>query len=243
MGLFEVIAANPDELIVLDDVGAVLKSDVGLQILLSALEHPTSRDGSRVVKYRRQGREHRVDFRGGIICVSNRQLHDDDLLDAFKSRVHTLNYDPSDAQLRREDARVRRRWLAWRLHHPEYPARRGAEVAHYLIGEMLRLSCPFDLRLLFNKAFPTYGQWRDGETESDWRDLITAGIEEHLVAVRHAGNRRCRGRARKEEEHAIIEAIVRDYPSRDERVRAWTERTGKSERAFYRRLPSCADRF
>jgi hypothetical protein len=54
MGLFELIAENADEVIVLDDLGAVLKSDVALQILLSALEHPTSRDRGRVVKYRRK---------------------------------------------------------------------------------------------------------------------------------------------------------------------------------------------
>ncbi len=49
MGLFELVAAHADEVIVLDDLGAVLKSDVALQILLSALEHPTARDRSRVV--------------------------------------------------------------------------------------------------------------------------------------------------------------------------------------------------
>jgi hypothetical protein len=39
----ELIATNADEVIVLDDLGAVLKSDVALQILLSALEQPISR--------------------------------------------------------------------------------------------------------------------------------------------------------------------------------------------------------
>src|SRR5262249_36982803 len=59
MGLFELLAVHPEEVIVLDDLSAVLDSDVALQILLSALEHPAPRDRtrSRVVKYRRQGRE------------------------------------------------------------------------------------------------------------------------------------------------------------------------------------------
>jgi hypothetical protein len=95
MGLFELIAEHPDEVIVLDDLAAVLKNDIALQILLSALEHPTSRDRSRVVKYRRQGREVRAVFRGGIVCISNKELHNEELLGAFKSRVHTLNYDPA----------------------------------------------------------------------------------------------------------------------------------------------------
>jgi hypothetical protein len=110
------------------------------------------------------------------------------------------------------------------------------EVAHYLIGEMLRLACPFDLRLLVNNAIPDYQQWKDGESESNWRDLITASIEQHLVAVRHPDLHPVTREERKGEEHAILREIDSSYPSRDDRVRVWIERTGKSERAFYRRL-------
>jgi hypothetical protein len=236
MGLFELIAEHSDEVIVLDDLGAVLKSDVALQILLSALEHPTSHDRSRVVKYRRQGREERAVFRGGIVCISNRELHDDELLGAFKSRVHTLNYDPTDAQLGALMLDIADGGWPSGSAKPEIDPEATRTVAHYLIGEMLRLSCPFDLRLLFNKAFPDYQQWKDGEAESDWRDLITASIEEHLVSIRHAEESPVSREERKSEEQSILHEIMRIHPSREERVRAWIERTGKSERAFYRRL-------
>lgn len=233
LGLFELIAEQPDEVIVLDDLGAILKSDVALQILLSALEHPTTRDRGRVVKYRRQGREQRAVFRGGVVCVSNRTLHDDELLAAFKSRVHTLNYDPTDAQLGALMLTIA--GGGWPAAHPEIPPDAALTVAHYLIEEMLRLDCRFDLRLLVNKAFPDYQQWKDGEAESDWRDLITASIEEHLVAIRHGDEMPASREARKVEEQEIVRDIMREYPSRDERIRAWITRTGKSERAFYRR--------
>jgi hypothetical protein len=74
VGLFELIAEHPDGMIVLDDLVTILRSDVALQILLSALEHPArdDRTRSRVVKYRRKGVEERVAFRGGIICIGNR---------------------------------------------------------------------------------------------------------------------------------------------------------------------------
>ncbi len=120
--------------------------------------------------------------------------------------------------------------------NPEINPESAHTVTHYLIGEMLRLACPFDLRLLVNKAFPDYQQWKDGEAESDWRDLITASIEQHLVAVRHFPEQPVSREARKDEEHAIVQEIVQNHPCRDERVRVWMERTGKSERAFYRRL-------
>ena len=209
MGLFELIAEHADEVIVLDDLGAVLKSDVALQILLSALEHPTSRDRSRVVKYRRQGREERAVFRGGIVCISNRELHDDELLGAFKSRVHTLNYDPTDAQLGALMLDIADRGWPAGSSNPEINPETARTVAHYLIGEMLRLACPFDLRLLVNKAFPDYQQWKDGEAESDWRDLVTASIEEHLVAVRHSEESPVSREARKEEERSIVRG---DHP-------------------------------
>ena len=86
-----------------------------------------------------------------------------------------------------------------------------------------------------NKALPDYLQWKDDETECDWRELVTASIEEHLGGLRHEDERPSRAE-RKEGEQALLREILRDHPTRDGRVRAWTERTGKSERAFYRRL-------
>jgi hypothetical protein len=236
MGLFELLAEHPDEVILLDDLAAVLDSDVALQILLAALEHPApgDRTRSRVVKYRRQGRVERVSFRGGIICISNRELHDHELLGAFKSRVHTLDYNPSDAQLGALMLSLAE--LGWpQTGQQEITPPKAREVAHFLNTEMLRLACRFDLRLFVDKALPVYQQWTDDETESDWRDLVTASIEEHLVEVRHADERPSRAE-RKQGEQALLREILQQHDTREERVRAWTEQTGKSQRAFYRRL-------
>src|SRR4029077_21247351 len=105
---------------------------------------------------------------------------------------------------------------------PEISAEEARAVAHFLIGEMLRLGCRFDLRLFVNKALPAYQQWKDDETETDWRDLVTAFIEEHLVSVRHSDARPSRAE-RKREEHALLRDILREHESREERVRVWTE--------------------
>jgi hypothetical protein len=238
MGLFELLVDHPDEVIVLDDLTVVLRSAVALQVLLAALEHPAEgdRDRGRVVRYRRMGEEVQVVFRGGAICISNKELHDDELLDAFKSRVHVLNYDPTDAQVGALMLDIADRGWPPNATVPEITPGEARTVTHYLIGEMLRLACPFDLRLLVNKAFPDYQQWKDGEAESDWRDLTTATIEEHLVAVRHAEEPPVSREARKEADHAVVREIVASYRSRDERLRAWVEKTGKSVRAYYRRL-------
>ena len=115
------------------------------------------------------------------------------------------------------------------------PPEEALEVARFVIEGILRQGCRFDLRLFVNKAIQDYVQWKDDETESDWRDLVTASLEEHLVAVRHAGKRPSRA-DRKVEAHTIIRQIEKDHPTAEARIRAWSERTGKSARAFYRRL-------
>ncbi len=168
VGLFDLIAEHPNEVIVLDDLASVFRSDVALQILLSALEHPTGTGSrARMVRYKRHDDEQRVYFRGGIVCISNRELHDDELLGALKSRVHTLNYNPSDVQLGALMLDIAAG--GWPPDNPKLPPGECVEVAHFVLGEMLRLQCRFDLRLFVNKALPLYRQWKDGETESEWR--------------------------------------------------------------------------
>ena len=233
VGLFDLIAEHPNEVIVLDDLVSIFRSDVALQILLSALEHPSAPDRGRTVRYKRHDEERRVYFRGGIICISNRELHDEELLGAFKSRVHTLNYDPSDAQLGALMLDISTR--AWPADRPSLSPSECGEVARFVLGEMMRLECRFDLRLFVNKGLPLYQQWKDDETESHWRDLVTASIEQHLVTARHPEVQPSRNE-RKEGEQALVQEILREHSTRMARVRAWAERTGKSERAFYRRL-------
>jgi hypothetical protein len=110
------------------------------------------------------------------------------------------------------------------------------EIATFVIMEMLRVGCRLDLRVLFNKAFPDFQQWRDGETESDWRDLVVASIEEHLVAIRQPGASPPSREARIAKDRALVRELLQRHDSRQDQIDAWTRRTGKSGRAFYRRL-------
>jgi hypothetical protein len=203
MGLFELIAGHPDEVIVLDDLASIFRSEVALQILLSALEPPKGRDRGRVVAYKRQGREERVVFRGGIICISNRVLHGEELLGAFKSRVNVLNYNPGDAHL--AALMLSLAALGWPAERPGVPGAECREVARFVITELLRRGCPFDLRLFLDKALPNYQQAKDGEAESDWRDLVVVSIEEHLAEVRYDVERPQSRAARIEEERRVLQ--------------------------------------
>jgi DNA repair photolyase len=236
LGLFDALAEHPDEVIVFDDLAHVLKSDVALQILFAALGDPTGRNRERVVTDQRRAKERQVIFTGGVICISNLELHDDKLLDALKSRVHVLNYNPSNAHLGALMLDIARRGWSPRGEGAEVSPAEAVEVARVLIGELVRTNCKFDLRLFVKKALPDYLQWKDGEAETDWRDLARASVEEHLAALRHGANRPFKSREeRLEEEREIVSEIVREHATHEERVAAWAARTGKSARAFSRR--------
>jgi hypothetical protein len=236
LGLFELLADHRDEVNVLDDLARILKSDTGLQVLLAALEHPTSPDNGRRIEYHRQGRSESFLFRGGVIFISNLELHDDHLLNAFRSRVHVMNYSPTDAELGALMLDIASRGWPAGSNVQKIKPEEGQRVAEHVISEILRLGCPFDLRLLVNKAFPDYVQWKDGEAETNWHDLVTASIEEHLAKAAPKEDERLSREDQKEQERVIVKDILKTYTTRDDRVRAWTQRTGKSERAFYRRL-------
>jgi hypothetical protein len=236
MGLFELLSDNRDRVIVLDDVSRIFRNETALQILLAALEHPASPGTARRVEYRRQHRVESFGFTGGLICVSNIELHETDLLMALKSRVNMLNYAPTDAQLGALMLDVAER--GWPIGAPvqTIPPDQAREIAGYVINAIIRRGCHMDLRLLFDKAYPGYEQWRDRASELDWRDLVNAAMDQHLVAIRHTVAVPRSRDERLEEDRAVLREILAEYDTRPAQLEAWTRRTEMSSRAFYRRL-------
>ena len=214
--MFELIDENPDAVIPLDDVTAVLDSDVALQILLAALESPSpgDRTRTRVVTYRRKAEVRRA-------LPGRDHLHLQQGA-ARRRRAGSLQEPRPHHELRSVRRRARRDDAG---HRGEGPAYRRAgvgpgerlEVARFVMGEMLRVGCRFDLRLFVAKAMPLYLQWKGGRDKFDWRDLVTASVEQHLVEMRHAPTR-C---ARKEwlpDLLALVQAIQREYPTCREQI-------------------------
>lgn len=234
MGLFDLLAEQHDRVIVLDDVAELFKQRIALQILLAALGHQPDETGARVVKYRRQGSEETIHFTGGIVMISNLELHSGGVLDALKSRVHYLCYTPSDEQI----AAMMRSIAAngWRTLDPD----ECLEVADFLIAESQRVGCHLDLRLLVNKAFPDYLQYQQGDCETHWKDLILTTLEEQLIELKHTTPAKAGRKKTKEQEQGLVRELLAQYETKDERIAAWQAETGKSQRAFYRRLDEIA---
>ncbi len=232
MGLFDLLAERNDRILVLDDVSELLTDRIALQILLAALGTQPDATGVRLVKYRRQGRDETVRFTGGIILISNLELHSAPLLDALKSRLHYLRHDPSDEQI----AALMREIASQGRTKPKLSAAECLEVAEFLIAESQRLGCRLDIRLLVDKAFPDFAQWRNGKTETHWKDLVTTTLEEQVLELKYTRGPSATRKTVKADEHQIVRNILAACSTKAARVAAWQEQTRKSERAFYRRL-------
>jgi len=236
MGLFDLLAEYHDRVILLDDVSSLFEQRVSLQILLAALGNPPGDSAcGRVIKYRRQGRQQIVKFTGGVIGISNLALHPAPLLQALKSRVHYMHYDPTDEQLAALMLTIAAQ--GWPAERPRLTPAQCREVATFLIDESRRLGSRLDLRLLVDKAFPDYLQHHNGDTEVHWRDLVTATLEEQLVELRYTPALRPIARQeRKAFEQQLVQRLLIEHPTTQARLAAWHEHTGKSARALYRRL-------
>jgi hypothetical protein len=234
MGLFDLIAMHHDRVIVLDDVAQILADRKAMQILLAALGNQPDDRHTRIIKYRRQGKDQTIRFTGGIIFISNLELHSQPLFEALKSRVHNLRYNPTDDQVAALMLVVARK--GWPTENQKLAPDECVEVADFLIAESKRLNVRLDMRMLVDKAFPDFLQHREGDTEADWRDLVLSSLEQATVELTHTAATASTRQARKEEEHELIRELMVEFPEREQQVEAWIDRTGKSERAFYRRL-------
>lgn len=234
MGMFDLLATYHDRVIVLDDVSQIFADKKAIQILLAALGNQPDDRHTRIVKYRRQGHDQTVRFTGGIIAISNLELHSQPLLEALKSRVHYLKYSPTDEQIAALMMEVAKK--GWPSDDQKLTTDECREVATFLIAESQRINVRLDMRMLVDKAFPDFLQHRDGDCEAHWKDLIRTSLEEQMVELTHTKAEESSRQACKEQEQEIVREIMATLSDRHQQLAEWTARTGKSERAFYRRL-------
>lgn len=234
IGLFEEFEKQPDSIFVLDDVGEIFKQPTAKGILLAALG--SQPNGVRTITYRRHGHKTAtVNFRGGVIAISNLKLHGDELIAAIKSRVQTLNYNPTDEQVS-----ALMRAIAAKGHQIEGQqlARKDCEtVCEFLLDLCKTLNIKPDVRMLVDKAFKDFLLWKTGESETHWHDLINSALGEQLVNLSHPVDLHVP--TKKEEEAAELdqlEEIVKKFPKQEERSRAFMDATGKTLRTFQRRM-------
>jgi len=229
VGLFELIEANPQSVIVLDDVTMIFGQPKALQILLAALG--TSHDGSRTrtIRYKTAKTDRVVFFEGSIVAISNLSLgeHNDHVLQAVQDRVHVMSYEPTDDEIEAQIYEIAG------TSPRSTPTDKAIEVASFLLDECRSIGIRPSLRLFVDKALADFKLWQDGNSESHWHDLVRSSVRQMVIPQQHG----LRDMSRKDQmaaERKLVAEICATYCSRPERLEAWKHRTGKSQSAFYR---------
>ena len=107
------------------------------------------------------------------------------------------------------------------------------EVCEFVLAECRGLDRPLDMRLLVN-ALGDYLQDTVFHAGCSWRDLVAARIMERAPYFREEVV--IGGREQRDAELAVVRQICAEVKGREERVKLWQQRTGKSQATFYRRL-------
>lgn len=225
LGLFSVLENYPDHVVVLDDVGGMFRAPEARQILLAALGGPLG--ASRPVSYVRDKKNKTVLFNGGIIAISNLPLAQDPVLNALRSRIPCVEFEPTDDQV-----------AAFMLQlagqgHLDVGANECIEVARFVIHESTACDHRLDLRD-FTKAVQDFRQCRDGHAKTRWQDLVRSGLRHRLVRISPPSKAE-----QMEEECRLAERLTAKYPGRNQRAdrdHEWRDRTGKSPDTMYRHL-------
>lgn len=236
IGLFQLIAENPNKILILDDIGQIFSSPIAKAILLAALG--TQPSGFREVSYRKANETLKVRFTGSIIAISNLQLHGDGVMEAIKSRIQTLHYNPTDEQITA---------LMWSICNKGYhsceqemtPSECG-QVCEFLLERCTALGLRPDLRMLVDKAFADFVLWRQGDTETHWEDLVNSSLEDQLVTLTHPVTKN------KQQEEAdelrLLQDLLKTVDDYATRVNLFCRRTGKTIRTYQRRMRQIKER-
>ncbi len=236
-GLFNALAQYPDAVHVLEDMEPLMRDGGAMGVLRSALwgtrRHGASGPMERIVTWTTHRMEHSMVFTGGLVIVANKEPPQNPEWDAIRTRIACLHLQPTEAEIR---AMMRRMALNGYQHDGRHldPAVCG-EVCEFTIRESLAMHRTLDLRLLVN-ALQDYLLWEEGDSVCHWFDLVAARLRERPTFFRVAVDV-ATGRADiKRRDQLIAREIMELTANRDERMRLWAARTGKSEKALYRRM-------
>jgi hypothetical protein len=164
--------------------------------------------------------------------LSNRPLQNLPELRALATRIAVHRLEVTDAEMRAQLRRIAK--AGWARDGHKLDPEQSLEVATHVIEECRRLNWQVDLRL-FDTACLTFLQWEHSLCKTNWKDLVRICIAQTVAEFREEQSKLSR-EEQLEAERQIVRKICEEAAERSERIRLWNERTGKSEKAWYRRL-------
>ena len=225
-GLFDILHDLPEHVHLLEDMEQLYADKKTVGYLRSATWGDANMQ-KRVITKTIHKKRMSFDFTGGIIILSNLPLGEIASLRALATRFNPAEFNPTEGE---------KQALMWKIAESGkfgLPPEACEEVCEYIVFYSTKTgNRPLDLRLLDN-AFGDRLMYDRGQSQTHWRDLVASRIDAQIIEPKITPRTR---NARLVDERDIAKQIYDKFPdSREDRFREWESRTGKSERALYRR--------
>ncbi len=224
-GLVDVLEDLPESIHVLEDVETLFDDKRAWGVLRSALHSQSKeRPMRRTITWGAHRTGIRFSFTGGIIIIANRPPDDIPEIKALKTRIATLELQASFAEVAALMRSVAVKGFSFGMDFLT-PAE-CLTVANHIIERCRDLDRDLDMRVYVN-GVKDFLQHKTGHSKTCWQDLIETRLSETTTLRETRADRVTR-------ERDI--ALELEGLAPKERLAEWKRRTGKSERAFWRRL-------
>jgi hypothetical protein len=226
-GLVDTLGKFSTSIHVIEDCESIFDDKRAWGVLRSALwSQSRKRPPEREVSWTAFNTNIRFVFTGGVILIANRSLDELPELRALKTRIAALQLVATFNEIA---ALMRSVAVQGFTYGQDYlTPRECLTVAEYVIDRMRSLARSLDMRVYVN-GVKDYLQHKTGHSHTDWQDLIETRLKETTSLRERRVDRTAR-------EAGIAREISEMEIPPQERLKLWRERTGKSDRAYWRRL-------
>jgi hypothetical protein len=236
-GFFLLLAEYPDSIHVIEDAESLLSGNsdsakAAAGIFRSAF-WTNDPKGERKINWTTANEQSEILFTGSVILIMNADLESVPALKAMKTRIAVLHLQPTDlevAALAKSIALKGYKHANGFLH-----AKQCLEVYEYVYEVCRRVGRNYDLRMMIN-GFIDRLQWERGHADTHWKGLVESRLRERATP-KEKMNRA----DRLQDDRQIAREIDDLKITFMEKIRLWTERTGRGKTAFYERLSDVAE--
>jgi hypothetical protein len=228
-GLVDALQQSPTSVHVIEDCESIFDDKRAWGVLRSALwSQSKKRPMERDVSWTAYRTNIQFVFNGGIILIANRPLETLPELAALATRITVLQLVATFVEVAALMRSVALQGFSFG--HDFVVPKECLEVAEYVIERMRSLDRPLDMRLYVN-GVKDYLQFKTGHSDSNWKDLIESRLHRTTIL--------CERRVDMISRETVLAVELSQMRVRlAEKIRRWKKKTGKSERAYWRRLES-----
>jgi hypothetical protein len=226
-GLVDVLQKLPASVHVIEDCESMFDDKRAWGVLRSALwSQSKTRPVEREVTWTAFETQVRFVFTGGVILIANKNLEANPELSALATRITVLQFVATFAEVA---ALMRSVALEGFTFGQDFVAPAECmKVAEFVIDRMRALERPLDMRVYVN-GVKDYLQSKTGHSDLGWKELVETRLNRTTVLRERRADRVGR-------EASIALELSKMDLTPAERLKLWKERTGKSGRAYWRRL-------